>query len=396
MKLHRVLIHHIIDALHFIMEENQFADRVLEKIFKTNKVLGSRDRGFIAESVYNILRYYRLYSFVTEPESNWWKIFTAYSIDKQIELPDWQEFNKINQNEIRQKFEKAHKIRVIRESIPDWMDQLGSQELKEQWDIELQALNQMAPVILRTNTLKTTKENLQKQLEDLNFKSTISEQHPDALILKDRKNVFKTDLFLKGLFEIQDASSQQVAFFCDVKEGMRVIDACAGAGGKSLHLATLMKNKGQVLSLDTEEWKLSELKKRAKRNSINIIETRCISSSKIIKRLDATADRVLLDVPCSGLGVLRRNPDAKWKLSEEFIKRIRTTQSEILQSYSRMLKPNGKLIYCTCSILPSENQIQIQNFLHNNPQWQLEDEKIILPSVSGFDGFYMGKLVVRG
>lgn len=395
MKLHKILIHHISDALHLIMEENQYADRVLEKIFKTNKVLGSRDRGFIAESVYNILRYYRLYSFVTEPESNWWKIFTAYSIDKKIELPDWHEFNRIDKNEISQKFEKARKIRVIRESIPDWLDQLGSHELREQWDIELTAINQMAPVILRTNTLKTTRENLQKKLDDLNLKSSTSENHPDAIILKDRKNVFNTDLFLKGFFEIQDASSQQVAFFCDVKEGMRVIDACAGAGGKSLHLATLMKNKGQVLSLDTEEWKLNELKKRAKRNGIGIIETRPITSTKVIKRLDASADRVLLDVPCSGLGVLRRNPDAKWKLTEEFINRIRKTQSEILQSYSRMLKPNGKLIYCTCSILPSENQIQIQKFLSNNPLWLLEDEKIILPSVSGFDGFYMARLVVR-
>lgn len=392
MKMHKVLIHHIIDSLQKIFDDNQYSDRVLEKTFKLNKVLGSRDRGFIAESVYDILRYYRLYHFVTEPKPDWWSILCAYFINKKIELPDWPEIKKIDTERIKEKFQKASQIRSIRESIPDWLDQLGITELKDQWEIELSSLNQIAPVIIRVNTLKITKENLKLEFAKLNIECLESHEHPDALILKERRNIFNTELFKKGFFELQDASSQWVAKFCSVMPGMRVIDACAGAGGKSLHLASIMQNKGQILSLDTEEWKLKELKTRAKRNGIHIIETRVIDSSKVIKRLENSADRVLLDVPCSGLGVLRRNPDTKWKLNEEFMQRIHKTQSEILQSYNRMLKPNGELIYCTCSILPSENQNQIQNFLQHNPEWKLVDEKIILPSVSGFDGFYLAKI----
>ncbi|MCC6815247.1 MAG: RNA methyltransferase [Saprospiraceae bacterium] len=395
MKLHRLLIQHVIDALYRIFEENQYSDRVLEKLFKNNKILGARDRGFIAETVYDILRYYRLYHFVTEPKSDWWNMIVAYSLDKKIDLPEWPEFKSIDQDRIRQRFERAYKIRCLRESIPDWLDQIGMNELADQWEIELNYLNKIAQIVLRVNTLKISKEALKHKLNEINIDCYENESYKDALILKERRNVFNTELFKSGFFELQDASSQQVAEFCNLQSGMRIIDACAGAGGKSLHSATIMKNKGQVISLDTEGWKLQELRSRAKRNGIHIIETRTIDSSKVIKRLQYSGDRVLLDVPCSGLGVLRRNPDTKWKLNEEFLQRIRKTQSEILNSYHKMMKPDGKLIYCTCSILPSENQNQIENFIRNNSQWNLEDERTILPSTSGFDGFYMARLSLK-
>ena len=144
--------------------------------------------------------------------------------------------------------------------------------------------------------------------------------------------------------------------------------------------------------MDTEGWKLQELRRRARRAGTSIIETRTIDSSKVVKRLEGTADRVLLDVPCSGLGVLRRNPDAKWKLSPTFLENVRKTQAEILTSYSRMCKPGGKLVYATCSILPSENQEQIKKFLSVKSQdFQLIQEKSIAPT-EGFDGFYMALL----
>ena len=156
-----------------------------------------------------------------------------------------------------------------------------------------------------------------------------------------------------------------------------------------------MNNKGQIVAMDTEAWKLAEHKKRARRNGAFIIETRAIESSKTIKRLSESADRVLLDVPCSGLGVLRRNPDAKWKLSQEFIERISTVQQEIIQSYSRMVKPEGKLIYATCSILPSENQQQVDKFLASEAGkgFELEKQQLILPQTAGYDGFYMARLL---
>ena len=174
-----------------------------------------------------------------------------------------------------------------------------------------------------------------------------------------------------------------------------MIDACAGAGGKSLHLAALMENKGTLLSLDIHEWKLAELKKRARRNGVQNLETRPITNSKVIKRLHERADRVLLDVPCSGLGVLRRNPDAKWKLSQDFVDRVVAEQADILARYSRMVKPGGKLVYATCSILPRENEQQLERFLGGDAGagWKLEEQRTFLPQTDGFDGFFVSRLV---
>lgn len=210
--------------------------------------------------------------------------------------------------------------------------------------------------------------------------------------MKKRGNVFQIDLFKNGFFEIQDAGSQTIAPFLQVESGMRVIDACAGAGGKSLHLATLMGNKGRVISLDTEGWKLDELQRRARRNGLFNIETRVIDTTKVIKRLHESADRVLLDVPCSGLGVLRRNPDAKWKLQPEFLDEIRVTQASILENYAKMAKVGGKVVYATCSILPSENENQVKAFLEKNKNFRWLDERKITPATEGFDGFYMALL----
>jgi 16S rRNA (cytosine967-C5)-methyltransferase len=176
---------------------------------------------------------------------------------------------------------------------------------------------------------------------------------------------------------------------------MRVIDACAGAGGKSLHLAAIMKNKGRIIAMDVESHKLEELKKRARRAGVDNLETRLIESSKTIKRLENAADRLLLDVPCSGLGVLKRNPDAKWKLSPEFVSNVRELQQHILTDYSMMLKPGGIMVYSTCSILPSENGKQVEGFIQSNKdKFELMDEKTCWPS-EGFDGFYMARIKKR-
>jgi 16S rRNA (cytosine967-C5)-methyltransferase len=226
---------------------------------------------------------------------------------------------------------------------------------------------------------------------DLNIETEFHSDYPDALILKERANVFLTDAFKEGMFEVQDASSQMVARFLDVKPGMRVVDTCAGAGGKTLHMASLMENKGQLIAMDLYESKLKQLKIRAKRNGAFNIEYRIIDSTKVIKKLHEKADRVLIDAPCSGLGVLKRNPDSKWKLQPEFIDNIRKVQAEVLENYSKIVKPGGKMVYATCSVLPSENQEQVQKFLQTESGKQFEFVKDIkvLASESGFDGFYM-------
>ena len=180
----------------------------------------------------------------------------------------------------------------------------------------------------------------------------------------------------------------------DPQPGMRVVDACAGGGGKSLHIAALMQSKGVLIALDTVDWKLDALKLRARRAGASNIETRTIDTRKVIKRLHATADRLLLDVPCSGLGVLRRNPDAKWKLQPESIENLKLTQQDILQSYSPIVKTGGTMVYATCSILPSENRQQVDLFLASEAGkgWTLVSDRSILPQDEGYDGFYMALL----
>jgi 16S rRNA (cytosine967-C5)-methyltransferase len=273
------------------------------------------------------------------------------------------------------------------------MDEIGFNELGERWETELAALNQTAPVILRTNTLKTTVQKLQQDLAKDGIETKLLADTPTALQLLERRNIFTSPYFQEGHFEIQDAGSQWIGAALEVQPGMRVIDACAGAGGKTLHISAMMENKGHLIALDTEAWKLLELKKRAKRATAHNIETRWIENNKVVKRLHETADRLLLDVPCSGLGVLRRNPDAKWKLKPEFIDNIRKTQREILESYPKMLRKGGKMVYATCSILPSENEEQVQWFLEQQKgRFELISEKRCSPAVNGYDGFYMAFL----
>jgi len=394
MRLHRNLVLAVIDSLNYIFNDGLYADKVVEKTLKRDTRWGARDRKFIAETIYDCVRWKRLYNEIAGTKDhytseNLWKIFTVWATLKGITLPDWKQFEGTPVRRIKGKFDELQSQRVFKESIPDWLDTLGEKELGKQWAIEINALNQQACVILRTNTLKTNKERLKKMLLENDIETQFIKGYQDALQLTERKNVFRTDAFKNGFFEVQDASSQLVSEFLEVKPGMRVVDACAGAGGKTLHLASLMENKGQIIALDIYANKLKELKRRAKRNGVHNIEPRHIDTTKVIKKLYDKVDRVLIDAPCSGLGVLKRNPGAKWKLQPEFITEIQKTQAEILNTYSKMVKEGGKLVYATCSILPSENEKQVEKFLESHKEFKLISEKKILPSVSGFDGFYM-------
>lgn len=398
MRLHRNLCFTVIDSLHQIFNEDAYASKVVEKALKRDKRWGARDRKFVAETIYDIVRWKRLYNEIAGTKEhysreNLWKIFAVWATLKGIELPDWKYFEKTPTRRIKGKFDDVQKNRKIRESIPDWMDEVAVGELGEDiWTNEIAAMNQKAEVILRANTLKIDLLSLQKLLKKEDVDTTTIGGYPSALKLVERKNVFLTNAFKKGYFEVQDASSQLVAPFLEVKPGMRVIDTCAGAGGKTLHLASIMENKGQIIALDIYAGKLAQLKKRAKRAGVHNIDIRPIENSKVIKKLKGTADAILIDAPCSGLGVLKRNPDSKWKLRPDFLENIRKTQKEILEKYSQMLKIGGKMVYATCSILPSENENQVKNFLESHKDFTFVNELKILPSKSGFDGFYMALL----
>ena len=391
--IHRNLLIGIHDALEeTFFQDKKYADKVLERLLKAHKKWGSADRQVVSEIFYDIVRWKKRLEYYmgegTKP-SNIYNLILAYLLWKKVKYKKFDEFDGIKTGGILSKLDKkTFPTKAIEHSVPDWLAGLFEKELGAKWEKEMSALNEQAPVILRANSLKISAENLVEILKEESVNSFLLRGYPDAVQLEEKKNVFLTSAFKEGFFEVQDASSQKIAELLDVKEGMRVVDACAGAGGKTLHIAALMKNKGQIIALDIYEWKLAELKRRAKRAGAFNIETRFIEDNKVIKRLHNTADRLLIDAPCSGLGVLKRNPDSKWKIDEDFINRIKTEQENILQNYSKILKKGGKMVYATCSILPSENGEQVRKFLAENTEFALLKEENIMPS-DGYDGFYM-------
>ncbi len=391
--IHRNLLIGIHDALQeTFFEKNKYADKVIERLLKAHKKWGSEDRKVVSEIFYNIIRWKkRLEYYIGEgaKPGNIYRLIMAYLLWSQTHYKKFEEFDGIKIADILTKLKKGTvPNKAFEHSIPDWLVETLEKELGPKWEREMIALNEQAPTILRANALKVSAKHLVEELKGENVESFTINGFKDAVQLEEKKNVFLTSAFKDGLFEVQDAGSQKIAEFLDVKPGMRVVDACAGAGGKTLHLAAMMENKGQIIAMDIHGWKLAELKRRAKRAGAHNIETREITDTKVIKRLHEKADRLLIDAPCSGLGVLKRNPDSKWKIDQDFIDRIRKEQAQILQDYAKIIKKGGKMVYATCSILPSENNEQVAYFLKNNPNFKLVKDEKVMPS-SGFDGFYM-------
>jgi len=404
LKLYKGLVEATVFALQDVFLRNRQADKVVEKLLKSNKKWGARDRAFIASNTYEMVRWWRLILHCDGVErvqevGHLWRVFAVWQVIKPLRLaleteynlPDWPEFAGITLDLILERYREGMEIRKIAQSIPDWLDELGERELGENWDEEISALNKEAPLVLRVNTLKTDLDTVRQIFgpDETEVIPTV----PTAIILKKRQNVSVRDSFKMGYFEVQDAGSQLIAPFLDVHPGQNVIDACAGAGGKSLHISSLLKNEGRILALDVESRKLEELEFRAKRNGATNLKTEWIGSEKVIDELTESADRLLLDVPCSGLGVLRRNPDTKWKLKPAFLDSIKRVQWNILSHYSGMVKVGGKMVYATCSILPSESEDQIKRFVVEfGSEWKLVEEHRTKPSKDGFDGFYMALL----
>ncbi len=404
-KLYYHLLAQIVEALGDVFVHGYYVDKVIAHRFRDHPKWGARDRRQFAESLYELVRWWRWYWYLAglpdeeylQPESitraRAWLVFGTYWAAKTNVVPPFEECRELNLATINER-EETIVAPAIRASVPDWLNQLGKRELGDEWPDMLRALNRPADVFLRANTRKIQAKPLAINLAKEEIETLLVPDLPDGLQLVRRQNVFQSSAFRSGLFEVQDGASQMIAPFLQVEPGMKVVDACAGAGGKALHLACLMKNQGIVIALDVLQWKLDELRKRFRRNEITIIEPRVIQGSKTINGLVRKADRVLLDVPCSGLGVLRRNPDSKWKLTVDEVQRLRGVQAEILRDYSRMVKPGGKLVYSTCSVLPSENELQIKAFLkEHGDEWELEEERTWMPNRNGFDGFYAARLL---
>ena len=386
--MHRNLVAGLLEALEWSFGKDVYIDKVLEQLFRKNRRWGKRDRAFISEHAYTIVRNWRLLWHLTGmapslKRKDLWKLFARYVQWKGLPLPAWKEFEGLET--WSPPIMKDQPVE-LRESYPDWLADRAQQELGKDWMALAKALNEPAQMVGRTNTLKIERTELLQRLKEEGADVLPWEENETGLLFKERISVARLNSFSEGLFEIQDGGSQQIAPLLQVEAGMRVIDACAGAGGKSLHLAALMKNKGQIHAMDVDKRKLQELQKRATQQGVDIIDGQVISGTAL-RSLEGWADRLLLDVPCSGTGVIKRKPDTKWKLKPEYLDNILSTQSEILDTYSSMLRPGGLMVYATCSILPSENEEQVASFLQKRPEFESIQQERILPR-QGSDGYF--------
>lgn len=383
------------ETLTLFMQKDITADRALNEIFRKHKLRDERMRAELARRFYGIIRSWR--PLVTAMGTDEFESMTA--IRELVEM--WNAWRKICKGEepaftgpAIDRLKKYSRVRKMRESFPDWIDDRAIQELGEaHWEKLSHELNQEPKLFLRVNTLKTNREELVQVLRDEEVDAEPVAGTADTLLVKQFVNIFQLPSFKAGLYEMQDYASQIVAPFLDLKPGMRVADGCAGNGGKTLHIAALMQNKGKIVALDVSPRKLDELRTRCTRNGVDLVETKLVDSEKVIQQMKGTFDRLLLDVPCSGTGVMKRNPDIRWRLIPAELEQMIREQKQILESNSSLVKPGGKLVYATCSIFPSEGEEQVRAFLKSHESdWELEEELRVDPVSSPGDGFYLARM----
>ena len=353
--------HHLLSILRGFDESKMPLDLFLARYFRANKAVGSKDRRWICEHIYLMIR---------------WKGL----IDAQIPRPAMWENRLDALSNFRNQID--HLPPHVQVSFPKFLYQMLDAN-----DDLCRVLNEPAPTMIRVNRIKITREKLLDQWDQPCYPTLHS---PNGLVFKKKINFFATPEFKKGFFEIQDEASQLVAATVDAKPGDHVLDYCAGSGGKTLAIAPQMEEKGQIYLYDIREHALLEAKKRLKRAGVQNAQ---VTNEKGLKSLRGKMDWVLVDAPCSGTGTLRRNPDMKWKITPEMIERLVKEQRAIFESALQYLKPDGKIVYATCSILPAENEEQTVYF-EKALQLQMAAPPFkTLPESGKIDGFFAATLI---
>ena len=428
MRIHPYWTHSAAQLYKLILHSYHPADRLMNQFFKQHSEIRKQDCAFVAETVYGMLRH-RSFLECAEKFCNHHdpihSMVHLYLVlqdkESKLQLPlKSQELKEVKEALKKAKISLLSKdvlSRVsIQYSIPKWVLQRWEKDFSiEELEALCGALQQPAPLYIRVNTLKITRKELQKRLlADEGWMTQETGFSPVGLLFQNKTHVFKSPLFQKGFFEVQDEGSQLISYLTDVKPGQKVLDGCAGGGGKTLHLAALMHNKGMIYAWDTSDYRLKELKPRAIRAGVSNIRSRFLygKSLKGIKHLKNMFDVVLVDAPCSGIGTLRRNPDVPLKLSYERIRELTIQQTEILNRYSPLVKSQGRLIYATCSLLPEENEDIVTSFLRKHSEFYLEPVTSILqkhgislpmkeaylkvyPHLHGTDGFFAAVLIKK-
>ncbi|MDB5870940.1 MAG: Fmu (Sun) protein [Ramlibacter sp.] len=336
------------------------ADAVVSRYFRDNRSLGPRERATLAETVYTVLRKKLLFDHLSPsgsgPKERRMAILGFHGPRDFLKsaLTD-QEKSWLDQCD---SIKPADLLERHRHNLPEWLVQPLKDQLGSGFGPLVESLNQSAPLDLRVNTLNDKRADVQKELKLAGVASEPTPYSPWGLRLDSKPALTKFDAFARGAVEVQDEGSQLLALLLDAKRGEMVVDFCAGAGGKTLAIGASMRNTGRLYAFDTSAHRLDALKPRLARSKLSNVHPAAIAHERDdrVKRLAGKIDRVIVDAPCSGLGTLRRNPDLKWRQSLQGVQEMAVKQAAILQSASRLLKPGGRLVYATCSLLPQENE----------------------------------------
>ncbi|HPG30274.1 MAG TPA: class I SAM-dependent methyltransferase [bacterium] len=379
------------DLLQIILNSKYPADNEMSVFFRKNKNCGKNDRGFIAETVYGVLRNFKALNHIIDNiEFNmnqradlliiiYLIKYAGFDIKEILNISgaklDVQHTEIIKNFKIESKAKNAYERISLKYSVPEWLVKTVELEfdLNETEKI-CESLNAEAKLHLRTNLSKISRFDLSGILESEGIHTKPAGYSPAGLIAEKKTNLFANKSFQNGLFEVQDEGSQLISYLADPRPGEIVVDGCCGAGGKTLHLSDLMKNKGILYAFDISGSRIENLRKRAKRDDFHNIRTEVLSDggNHKLSRLNGKADRVLIDAPCSGCGVFRRNPDAKLRLKENEAKKIfPEKQLYLLDKYAPLAKKNGVVVYSTCSIVQYENEEVVKKFLESHKEFEL-------------------------
>jgi 16S rRNA (cytosine967-C5)-methyltransferase len=427
-RINRFLLGHTVELIVEILDRPSTpADLTISRYFARRRYLGSHDRGFIADTTYALLRdVIRLQMALGEllstahDEDKPFILAAAHFIGMEIDLPLVSDATEIPERDLARLASalegsdaRAAELPIdeqlaSRHSVPPWLaGRVVEQYGAEEGELLLAALRTQAPIVLRANRLVCDPPQLVAALAELDIESNVGAWSPDAVVLTRRINAFTVPQFKQGWFELQDEGSQLLSRALDPHPNWRVFDACAGAGGKTLHLAAIMKGRGEVVAHDINERRLAEIRPRLKRSGAQNV--RIVENDDYLERratMLGEYNAVLIDAPCSGTGVLRRNPGVRLTLDESVVERLLPQQAEILDDYSELVKPGGLMLYATCSLLREENESQVAAFLARTEGWErvpiaLGDGVVdadgyyrVLPHRHGTDGFF-GALLRR-
>lgn len=414
MRLPPAIVTYTEEVLREILRFTGPADGTLSRYFRDHPKLGSRERGVIAEAVYGLLRNKSVYTNFAESGNG--PTMRRMTLLGLADAVGTDALGGLSEEETQwitrvMQIDRSLLPAALRANLPQWLfDKLVARD-GESMTLQLaEALNRPAPLDLRVNAIKATREEVIAELATAPILCEPTPYAPLGIRVVKKPALQNLPLFKNGLIEVQDEGSQLLAQIVGARRGEMVVDFCAGAGGKTLALGAMMRNTGRLYAFDVSEKRLGKLKPRLARSGLSNVHPVQIAheNDAKIKRLAGKIDRVLVDAPCSGLGTLRRNPDVKWRQTPQSIDELNVKQNAILAGAARLVKPGGRLVYATCSILDEENEAIVAQFMSTHDDFSLvpmkgalAEQKIVLdmqdylkllPHVHQTDGFFAAVL----